>query len=129
MARLIFNNEPKKLPPVRTGLEYRVDARTRREPKRVWPQTPTFKQWNAGREDTPAHREGFKAWKRENLSQEQQDEFYKLVDRCHRLLRKRAELDREYGEALRALKDFGTVPPGFEADISEKVRTALRHTK
>jgi hypothetical protein len=129
MAKLIFNNEPKQLPTINNELKYRVDARTRNEPKRIWPKTPTYKTWLGDRRDDHFSREGFKAWKRENLSQEQQDAFYKLVDRCHALLKQRIELDHQYGKALQALKSFGPVPPKFELEISQKVRDALRHTK
>jgi hypothetical protein len=127
MTRLLFNTEPRKEPRVRTGLEYRVDARTKKEPKRIWADAPTYKTWLGKRVDDAAHREGYKAFKRENLSQAQQDEFYKLMDNCHQLLRQRAEIDRKYNDALNALADFGPVPPQFEALISEKVKTAIRH--
>jgi hypothetical protein len=127
VTKLLFNTEPRKTHSVRTGLEYRVDARTRNEPKRVWADVPTYKTWLGKRVDDDAHRQGYKAFKRENLSQAQQDEFYKLMDDCHQALRARAEADRKYDAALRALSDFGPVPPQFELLISEKVRTAIRH--
>jgi hypothetical protein len=127
MTKLLFNTEPRRQAPVRTGLEYRTDARTKHEPKRIWTDVPTYKTWLGKRVDDPAHRQGYKAFKRENLSQAQQDEFYKLMDDCHQALRARNEADRKYNAALQALSDFGPVPPQFEVLISEKVKTAIRH--
>jgi hypothetical protein len=126
---LIFNTEPRPAPKVKTGLEYRVDARTRREPKRVWTDVPTYKSWLGKRKDDALNREGYKAFKRENLSQQQQDEFYKLMDNVHRLLHERARIDAEYSKALTALAAFGPVPPQFEMQISAKVREALKLRK
>jgi hypothetical protein len=128
MTKLLFNTEPSKPKAgVRTGLEYRVDARTRNEPKRVWTDVPTYKTWLGKRTDNDAHREGYQAFKRENLSQTQQDEFYKLMDACHQALRARNEADRAYNAALNALAAFGSVPPQFENQIAEPVRRAIRH--
>ena len=129
MANLIRNNEPRALVPVRTGLEYRVHARTKREPKRVWPDKPTYKIWLGNRTDNDAHREGYQAFRRENLSQAQQDEYYRLLDRVHTLLKQRTEIDREYSKALDALAAFGSVPIGFENEQSAKVKDAIRIRK
>jgi hypothetical protein len=128
-TKLIFNTEPRALHPVKTGLEYRVDARTKNEPKRVWSDVPTYKTWLGSRTDDTLNRAGYKAFKRENLSQEQQDEFYKLMDNVHRLLAERARIDAEYSKALTALAAFGPVPPDFEMQISAKVREALKLRK
>jgi len=130
LAKLRFNtevDEPALKTP--TGLEYRVDARTKREPKRVWSDVPTYKTWLGNRKDDSLNREGYKAFKRENLSQEQQDEFYKLMDNVHRLLHERARIDREYGKAIEALAAFGPVPPDFEKQIAAQVREALKLRK
>jgi hypothetical protein len=128
-TKLIFNTEPRHVHPVKTGLEYRVDARTKNEPKRVWSDVPTYKTWLDGRPNTSLNKQGYQAFKRENLSQQQQDEFYKLMDNVHRLLAERARIDHEYSKALTALAAFGPVPPDFEMQISAKVREALKLRK
>jgi hypothetical protein len=125
-TNLVRNYEVKKPIPVKTGLEYRVDARTRNEPKRVWEDVPTYKTWLGARKDDALNRAGYKAFKRENLSDAQQEEFFKLMDNVHRLLAERARIDREYSKALTALAEFGPVPPQFEMQISAKAREALK---
>ena len=128
-TKLIFNHEPTHMHPVRTGLEYRVDARTKREPKRVWADVPRYKTWLGKRKDDALSRAGYKAFTQENLSNAQQAEFYKLMDNVHRLLAERSRIDHEYSKALTALAAFGPIPPEFEMQISAKVREGLKLRK
>lgn len=116
-------NEPRRVNPPKDPTK---PPKLEREPKRTWPDRPTYKQWLGRREDTPLEREGFRAFSREFFSPMQEEEFFKLMDATHQALRERAEADKKYSAALRALAAFGPVPPRFESQIAERVRLAIR---
>jgi|SRR5215467_10439007 len=132
-TNLIRNYEVKQPTPVKTGLEYRVDARTERERRagaaRVWPDKPTYSQWRKTRKPGEDSRAAYAAVMAETISTKTQERFYELLRNVNDLLRKRIEIDKAYGEALNALAAFGPIHPDLERDLSEPVRAALKLRK
>ena len=130
---LIRNYEVKPTMPVRTGLEYRVDARTEREKRngaaRIWHEKPTYSQWRKTRKPGEDSRQAYNAVMADTIDEKTRERFYELLRNVHDLLRKRTEIDRAYGDAINALAAFGPIPMDLERDVAEPVRAALKLRK